>query len=53
VSYDEQPDGDPHGECVAEIRRLLEELAAAQAKIAELEAQNDLYRRAIEVLKNG
>jgi hypothetical protein len=26
---------------------------SAQAKIAELEAQNDLYRRAIEVLKNG
>ena len=22
MSYDEQPDGDPHGECAAEIARL-------------------------------
>lgn len=30
--FDEQPDGDPHGECAAEIRRL-------EARIAELEAK--------------
>jgi hypothetical protein len=27
VSFDEQPDGDPHGECAAEIARLAAELA--------------------------
>lgn len=32
MSYDEQPDGDPHGECAHEIRRLERDLAAAQAE---------------------
>ncbi len=32
--FDEQPDGDPHGECAAEIHRLTEE--------------NDLLRAALE-----
>lgn len=27
MSFDEQPDGDPHGECAAEIARLAAELA--------------------------
>lgn len=37
MSFDEQPDGDPHGECAAEIHRLEQQrnelLAAAQAVI--------------------
>lgn len=32
--FDEQPDGDPHGECPLEIKIL-------QARIAELEAERD------------
>ena len=32
MSYDEQPDGDPHGECAAEIHRLQRELADARAE---------------------
>ncbi len=30
--FDEEPDGDPHGECAAEIHRLRTELAASKAK---------------------
>ena len=29
--FDEQPDGDPHGECAAEIRRLQEQIAQLRA----------------------
>lgn len=29
--FDEQPDGDPHGECAAEICRLQAEIAALRA----------------------
>lgn len=32
--FDEQPDGDPHGECAAEIYRLMADLAAAQRELA-------------------
>lgn len=35
MSFDEQPDGDIHGECAAEIHRLEAELAATQRKLAE------------------
>ena len=31
--FDEEPDGDPHGECRAEIHRLTAELAAARAEV--------------------
>lgn len=31
MSFDEEPDGDPHGECAAEIERLHAELAALRA----------------------
>lgn len=30
MAFDEQPDGDPHGECAAEIHRLQAEVAAKQ-----------------------
>jgi hypothetical protein len=33
--FDEQPDGDPHGECAAEIHRLERELAEAKRLLAE------------------
>ena len=37
--FDEEPDGDPHGECAAEIARLREEAAnALDAKDAEIAA---------------
>ena len=31
--YDEQPDGDPHGECAAEIHRLTRLLAWSYSKL--------------------
>ena len=34
--FDEQPDGDPHGECAAEIHRLQAELAAEREKVRVL-----------------
>jgi hypothetical protein len=39
--FDEEPDGDPHGECRAEISRLTAELAAARAVPADVEAAID------------
>ncbi len=36
--FDEEPDGDPHGECRAEIARLTAELDAARAVPADVEA---------------
>lgn len=36
--FDEQPDGDPHGECAAEISRLTEKLEAADYEIKMLRA---------------
>ena len=38
MSYDEQPDGDPHGECAAEIRRLEQAIADAIADTKRLDA---------------
>ena len=35
--FDEEPDGDPHGECALEIHRL-------EARIAELEAECERLR---------
>lgn len=35
--FDEEPDGDPHGECALEIKTL-------QARIAELEAERDALK---------
>ena len=33
MSFDEQPDGDPHGECAAEIHRLQDLLRWAYSKL--------------------
>lgn len=33
--FDEQPDGDPHGECAAEIHRLEAEVASLRGAIAQ------------------
>ncbi len=46
--FDEQPDGDPHGECVEEIHRLgkeVSELRAAQSAPVELPEPIDLLTR--------
>lgn len=62
MSFDEQPDGDPHGECAAEIHRLeqqrdellaynqtrTDELAAAVHSIVLLEQQRDELLDALE-----
>jgi len=40
--FDEEPDGDPHGECVHEIQSLTRQLAAVTAErdaLADLEAK--------------
>ncbi len=37
MSFDEQPEGDPHGECAAEIHRLEADLATLRAQSAQLE----------------
>lgn len=34
--FDEQPDGDPHGECAAEIHRLSEQLNRAKALLIRI-----------------
>jgi len=37
MSYDEEPDGDPHGECAATIARLTAELAELRTTITPCE----------------
>ncbi len=39
--FDEEPDGDPHGECAAEIARLNAELREAHNCIVRLNADID------------
>jgi len=41
VSYDEQPDGDLHGECAAEIHRLEAEIERLRAALLAHAAQAD------------
>jgi hypothetical protein len=36
--FDEQPDGDPHGECAAEIRRLENAVRELRVVLASCEA---------------
>jgi hypothetical protein len=56
--FDEQPDGDPHGECAAEIHRLQKEVDDLAALLRQLvhalrnaPAVNDLAARAADYLK--
>ena len=36
MSYDEQPDGDIHGECSAEIHRLQREIESMESFLSEI-----------------
>lgn len=55
--FDEQPDGDPHGECAAEIHKLVWQLALilpmakAHAAAHPVGSNADIVRRAEEVLR--
>jgi len=40
MSFDEQPDGDPHGECAEEIKMLERKLAAMTAERDELKSSH-------------
>lgn len=44
--FDEQPDGDPHGECAAEIERLVELVRWAYTKL-----QHQNYTKQDDALK--
>jgi hypothetical protein len=35
TAFDEEPDGDPHGECAAEISRLTAEVAELKIKLTK------------------
>lgn len=48
--FDEQPDGDPHGECAAEIHRLTALLAAKQE---ELDKMREALKRARHTLSEA
>lgn len=47
--FDEQPDGDPHGECAAEIHRLQAEVARLEALLNTPETQSFLEGTRLEV----
>ena len=47
MSFDEQPDGDPHGECAIEIHRLQEELAAERAAREKAESECAALRESV------
>lgn len=38
--FDEEPDGDPHGECAAEIARLTELVSWAYSKLHRIDFSN-------------
>jgi hypothetical protein len=40
MSFDEQPDGDPHGECAAEIANLQSLLGRCYAKLMKFGVEN-------------
>lgn len=42
--FDEEPDGDPHGECAAEIRRLQAEVTRLRADLAWAVAEAQSWR---------
>jgi hypothetical protein len=39
MSFDEQPDGDPHGECAAEIQRLQVKNQELVSKLLDVQSQ--------------
>ncbi len=50
MSFDEQPDGDPHGECALEIQRLNELLVAKDAELARETHRADCWVKAAREL---
>ena len=52
MSFEEQPDGDIHGECAAEIRRLVGELRNANAESEHFERAWELRGDEIERLQD-
>lgn len=48
MSFDEQPDGDPHGECAAEIRKLEQELHDKTEELACCESDLLRWRKSYE-----
>jgi hypothetical protein len=48
--FDEQPDGDPHGECAAEIYLLKDELSLTFAALSAAQAENESIRTRIAAL---
>lgn len=49
--FDEQPDGDPHGECALEISRLTTENEKLRAVLTSSRHREDGLARACDVLK--
>lgn len=46
--FDEEPDGDPHGECAAEIHRLKDDLTRAKNLLVRLWNKHPAARAQIE-----
>lgn len=40
-SFDEEPDGDPHGECTAEIARLAAKVSELERELADMTRKRD------------
>lgn len=49
--FDEEPDGDPHGECAAEIRRLTEENEQLRREVAHWKNNHETEVRRARTLK--
>lgn len=50
--FDQEPDGDPHGECALEIARLTARLAECEAEREAMRADAEMYRW-LNVQRNG
>jgi len=48
MMFDEQPDGDPHGECAAEIHKLSSDLTKAKSLLVRLWNAHPATRPMIE-----
>jgi hypothetical protein len=44
MSFDEQPDGDPHGECAAEIQTLGLRIYRLEAALREVKALGENFK---------